>query len=175
MTIEKTWFGPAPTAPSGGVQPHGLGEPPTAPSRTSPTVGVRGAAADGAVTIVFVASPAGTKPFWVAWSFAFWNDCSPCECSGAIWLVGPWLLPSCRLLTSTVPYRLTVPGLKVVLGCNGAALPVGMISSMLAKRISSTRLFFMKSRAGISFEYNIFGSNRLRWENVAITRFSRID
>src|SRR2546427_7792161 len=102
LTIEETWFGPAPTAPSGGVQPHGFGDAPTAPSRTSPTVGVRGVAVAGAVT-VFVPSSAGMNPFELAWSLACWNACSPWAGRGALstlfWL--PWLF--CRSLTFTVP------------------------------------------------------------------------
>ena len=52
-----------------------------------------------------------------------------------------------RLLTFTVPIRLAVPGVRVVETACALVAAVGISRRMLAKRISSTRLFFMKNRA----------------------------
>jgi hypothetical protein len=56
-----------------------------------------------------------------------------------------------------VPIRLAVPGISVVEAAGDVvADAVGISRRMLAKMINSTRMFFMKSRASIGFEYNIF-------------------
>jgi hypothetical protein len=57
-----------------------------------------------------------------------------------------------------MPIKLVVPGVSVSDAfARGAA--VGSTRRMLAKIISSTRIFFMKNRAVIGFGYNISGSN----------------
>ncbi len=50
-----------------------------------------------------------------------------------------------RVLTSTVPIRLVVPGVSVIETAAARGDAVGIRRRMLAKRINSTRLFFMKT------------------------------
>ena len=58
----------------------------------------------------------------------------------------------------TVPTKLIVPEIRFEELDVGAALAVGMIRSMLAKRISSTRLFFIKKTLDRRLTgYNISG------------------
>jgi hypothetical protein len=58
-----------------------------------------------------------------------------------------WAVPL-RWLTSTVPIRLVVPGVSVIETADDlVADAVGISKRMLAKSISSTRMFFMKNRA----------------------------
>jgi hypothetical protein len=53
--------------------------------------------------------------------------------------------PVCgRLLTSTVPIRLAVPGISVTETACALVATVGISRRMLAKRSNSARLFFMK-------------------------------
>jgi hypothetical protein len=74
-------------------------------------------------------------------------------------LVVDWPV-SGRLLTFTVPIKVVVPGVSVVETAGDlVADAVGSTRRMLAKIISSTRIFFMKNCAVIGFGYNISGSN----------------
>jgi hypothetical protein len=62
------------------------------------------------------------------------------------------------LPTLTVPIRLVVPGVNVIETAGDlVADAVGMSRRMLAKRINSTRLFFMKNTGATDFEYNSSG------------------
>ena len=78
-----------------------------------------------------------------------------------------------RLLTSTVPIRLAVPGVRVIDAAAARGAAVGISKRILAKSRSSTRQFFMKNRAVSGFEFNSSGipDHRCRGQSVVVCEF----
>lgn len=136
FTISKTWLGPTALLGSGGVQPHGLGASPGAPSRVSPRFVVNGWVLVGLVTTVLDASPDGTYPgAWTmflpsaSWAASLlWSrgaDCALSDCKG-------------RSFTFTDPTRCACPLMNGFWLVDGAARTEGITTNAL-KTINANR------------------------------------